>query len=104
MDGSYVVLATNQISCDRDRRHTTLKNQKELPSRQRATIEDVLPENTRPSDARLRHFKSISCGFSFFVAGVNDGSLSTILPHVLRSYDIGTKLVSAVFACYIYVT
>jgi hypothetical protein len=38
--------------------------------------------------------KILSAGLSFFVAGVNDGSLGSILPYVIRSYDINTDMVA----------
>jgi fucose permease len=38
----------------------------------------------------------ISCGVSFFVAGVNDGSLGALLPYVIRSYGLTTAIASSV--------
>jgi hypothetical protein len=29
-----------------------------------------------------------------FVAGVNDGSLGSLIPYVIRTYDIGTNMVA----------
>jgi hypothetical protein len=40
--------------------------------------------------------KVLSAGFSFFVAGVNDGSIGALLPYVLREYDVSTAVVTAV--------
>ena len=40
--------------------------------------------------------KYISAGFSFFVAGVNDGSLGVLIPHVINYYGISTAIVSSV--------
>ncbi|KXX79335.1 Bypass of stop codon protein 6 [Madurella mycetomatis] len=42
--------------------------------------------------------KLISSGFSFFVAGVNDGSLGALIPYVIRSYGITTAVVSVLYA------
>ncbi|PWY73052.1 MFS transporter, partial [Aspergillus heteromorphus CBS 117.55] len=42
--------------------------------------------------------KLIASGFSFFVAGVNDGSLGSLLPYVLQTYGISTNLVVVVYA------
>ena len=42
-------------------------------------------------------FQLISCGVSFFVAGVNDGSLGALLPYIIRSYGLTTAIASSVF-------
>ncbi|KID84527.1 Major facilitator superfamily domain, general substrate transporter [Metarhizium guizhouense ARSEF 977] len=39
----------------------------------------------------------ISVGFSFFVAGVNDGSTGALLPYVIREHGISTAIVSSVY-------
>ncbi|KAK4151845.1 bypass of stop codon protein 6 [Chaetomidium leptoderma] len=54
------------------------------------------PLNNKNNNNTL--FKLISTGFSFFVAGVNDGSLGALIPYVIRSYGITTALVSALYA------
>lgn len=41
--------------------------------------------------------KVISAGFSFFVAGVNDGSIGALLPYIIREYKINTAIVSVVY-------
>lgn len=41
-------------------------------------------------------FQLMSCGVSFFVAGVNDGSLGALLPYVIRSYGLTTAIASSV--------
>jgi fucose permease len=41
-------------------------------------------------------FQLISCGVSFFVAGVNDGSLGALLPYIIRSYGLTTAIASSV--------
>ncbi|KAK0717604.1 major facilitator superfamily domain-containing protein [Lasiosphaeria miniovina] len=43
-------------------------------------------------------FKLASAGFSFFVAGVNDGSLGALIPYVIRDYGITTAIVSTLYA------
>lgn len=45
---------------------------------------------------RAMYLKVISAGFSFFVAGVNDGSIGALIPYVIREYDISTAIVSSV--------
>ena len=47
---------------------------------------------------RKNLFKLFTAAFSFFVAGVNDGSLGALIPHVIRDYKITTAVVSAVYA------
>lgn len=39
--------------------------------------------------------KLLSAGFSFFVAGVNDGSIGALLPYIIREYQISNAIVSA---------
>ncbi|KAL3469202.1 major facilitator superfamily domain-containing protein [Aspergillus californicus] len=41
--------------------------------------------------------KLISAGFSFFVAGVNDGSLGALIPYIRQEYTIDTNMVSIVY-------
>ena len=43
-----------------------------------------------------RLFQLISCGVSFFVAGVSDGSLGALLPYIIRSYGLTTAIASSV--------
>jgi fucose permease len=33
--------------------------------------------------------KLVSAGFSFFLAGINDGSLGTLIPYFRQTYNIG---------------
>jgi hypothetical protein len=42
--------------------------------------------------------KLLSAGFSFFVAGANDGSIGALIPYMLVSYDIRTSLISVLYA------
>lgn len=43
------------------------------------------------------YLKLISVGFSFFVAGVGDGSIGALLPYVINEYNINTAIVSSVY-------
>ncbi|KAL7911477.1 MFS general substrate transporter [Trichoderma velutinum] len=43
------------------------------------------------------YLKLVSAGFSFFVAGVNDGSIGTLTPYVIRQYNINTAIVSSIY-------
>ena len=42
----------------------------------------------------LLYLKMFSAGYSFFTAGVNDGSLGPIIPYMLREYNISTGTLS----------
>lgn len=58
-------------------------------------ISSVQTTNRTGRDWKLL-FQLISCGVSFFVAGVNDGSLGALLPYVIRSYGLTTAIASSV--------
>ncbi|PYH68058.1 putative MFS transporter [Aspergillus vadensis CBS 113365] len=49
------------------------------------------------TEAKVPYLKLIASGFSFFVAGVNDGSLGSLLPYVLETYRVSTGLVIVVY-------
>ena len=62
------------------------------PSAEEPTIQqESAAEEPRP---KWQYPKIISAGFSFFVAGVNDGSFGALLPYVIRSYSIDTNMVA----------
>ncbi|KAF7562845.1 hypothetical protein G7046_g1263 [Stylonectria norvegica] len=46
---------------------------------------------------RATYLKLLSAGFSFFVAGVNDGSIGALVPYIIRDYGITTAIVSSVY-------
>jgi hypothetical protein len=50
-------------------------------------------DRIQSSQTKLR---MISCGVSFFVAGVNDGSLGALLPYVIRTHGLTTAIASSV--------
>lgn len=62
------------------------------------TIPSEVPENeiqdSRPPEVKWMYPKILSAGVSFFVAGVNDGSLGSLIPYVIRTYSIGTNMVA----------
>jgi hypothetical protein len=66
--------------------------------RHRAGGEDQTSTQTSPKTVRdwKLLFQLISCGVSFFVAGVNDGSLGALLPYIIRSYGQTTAIASSV--------
>ncbi|OOQ82673.1 putative MFS transporter [Penicillium brasilianum] len=55
------------------------------------------PEAEEPRQQKWQYPKIISAGFSFFVAGVNDGSLGSLIPYVIRSYSIDTNMVAILY-------
>ncbi|KAJ5789947.1 uncharacterized protein N7518_006958 [Penicillium psychrosexuale] len=68
----------------------------------RASTEAIPAENetfqdSRSPESKWMYAKILSAGLSFFVAGVNDGSLGSIIPYVIRTYDIGTNMVAILY-------
>lgn len=79
----------------------------ELQARRRDTrgvVHDGLQsqDNDLPAVAPEQHrrvaFKLLAAGFSFFVAGANDGSVGALIPYILRNYHVGTGLIAALCA------
>ncbi|RAH67913.1 putative MFS transporter [Aspergillus aculeatinus CBS 121060] len=66
----------------------------DLSQEQPASVE---PPEPSIADKRWLYAKILSAGFSFFVAGVNDGSLGSLVPYVIRSYHVSTNLVVVVY-------
>jgi hypothetical protein len=61
--------------------------------------ENTVPPNIVSNSQDLttiprRNLKLLSAGFSFFVAGVNDGSMGPLLPYMLKDYNIGTSFIA----------
>ena len=69
-----------------------------IDHRHRTSEEDISPTETASKTGRdwKLLFQLASCGASFFVAGVNDGSLGALLPYVIRSYGLTAAIVSSV--------
>ncbi|KAG9497491.1 hypothetical protein J7337_010352 [Fusarium musae] len=66
------------------------------PSPTRDVLQDnEPPRSSKPSTSQL--LKIFSAGFSFFVAGVNDGSIGALVPHIIRDYNVTTAIVSSVY-------
>ncbi|KAJ6181089.1 hypothetical protein N7519_011550 [Penicillium mononematosum] len=59
--------------------------------------ENDTTQDSRPPDPKWMYAKILSAGLSFFVAGVNDGSLGSLIPYVIRTYDIGTNMVAVLY-------
>ncbi|KAH8667624.1 major facilitator superfamily domain-containing protein [Tricladium varicosporioides] len=55
---------------------------------------NVCVESAPPS---LLTLKLLSSGSSFFVAGINDGSLGALLPYMLSTYHISTSMISLIY-------
>ncbi|KAL5361199.1 major facilitator superfamily domain-containing protein [Aspergillus floccosus] len=58
------------------------------------SIQVEAPEVERPPRVLL---KLIGAGFAFFVAGINDGSLGSLIPYIRQSYHINTNMVAIVY-------
>lgn len=52
----------------------------------------AVDEGTRLT--RQTFLKVIAASISFFFAGNNDGSLGTLIPYILRTYNVGTEYVA----------
>lgn len=62
------------------------------------SIQQLDVENSHIEDTvSLRYSKLFSAGFSFFVAGTNDGSLGALLPYILSTYHIGTSFIAILY-------
>ncbi|EKV06106.1 MFS transporter, putative [Penicillium digitatum PHI26] len=59
--------------------------------------EHDVAQDSRPEETKWMHAKLFSAGLSFFVAGVNDGSLGSIIPYVIYTYDVGTNMVAVLY-------
>jgi hypothetical protein len=59
-------------------------------------METLEVDPTESPVPRLLLLKLISSGFSFFVAGINDGSLGALIPYIRDEYDIDTNMASIV--------
>ena len=55
------------------------------------------PVDVQPPIDKATLLRLIAAGYSFFCAGVNDGSLGPLIPYLLRSYGISTNFVSIVY-------
>ncbi|OMP88699.1 Bypass of stop codon protein 6 [Diplodia seriata] len=63
-----------------------------------ANIAQPAEAEWEPTTPKATYIKVVSAAFSFFVAGVNDGSLGALIPYLIRSYDINTAMISIVYA------
>jgi hypothetical protein len=57
--------------------------------------EHINEDNNSNGPDRRTLLKVASASFSFFCAGVNDGSTGAIIPYVIREYEVNTALVSS---------
>ncbi|KAI0123000.1 major facilitator superfamily domain-containing protein [Xylariales sp. AK1849] len=56
------------------------------------------PEDAVEREAASPIFKLIIAGYSFFCAGVNDGTLGPLIPYILSTFRIGTGEVAIIYA------
>lgn len=64
----------------------------ESTSEEPAALPEPIPDTS--NQPKWLYMKIISAGVSFFVAGINDGSLGSLIPYVIRTYGIGTNMVA----------
>ncbi|KAF2871395.1 major facilitator superfamily domain-containing protein [Massariosphaeria phaeospora] len=57
---------------------------------------DAVDETTALSRDSI--LKIVAAGFSFFFAGMNDGSLGALVPYILRTYHVRTEHVALIYA------
>ena len=57
-----------------------------------------VPANDNASLDSKTLLKLLSCGFSFFYAGCNDGALGTLIPFLLTSYNINTSFIAIIYS------
>lgn len=55
---------------------------------------EALQSDPAEPTVRLLRVKLISSGFSFFIAGINDGSLGALIPYIRIEYGIDINMVS----------
>ena len=76
------------------------REQTEIHSMERiqihSTAQTQIPsQETPPKPVVLRrNMKLLSAGFSFFVAGTNDGSIGALLPYIIQYYNVNTSLIA----------
>ncbi|KAM0405666.1 hypothetical protein HYE67_009997 [Fusarium culmorum] len=61
------------------------------------SLDNNPPQSASNKPNTVELLKIFSAGFSFFVAGVNDGSIGALVPHIIRDYDVTTAIVSSVY-------
>ncbi|OQE07714.1 hypothetical protein PENVUL_c012G07633 [Penicillium vulpinum] len=81
---------------------STLTQTETIVLQTRASTEAIPAENETSQDSgppqpKWMYAKILSAGLSFFVAGVNDGSLGSLIPYVLRTYNIDTDMVAVLY-------
>ncbi|TFA99680.1 Bypass of stop codon protein 6 [Trichoderma ghanense] len=78
---------------------TTIETAIDLADLPQACRQDAAPSSeaeNRSLDKSV-YLKLISAGFSFFVAGVNDGAIGALIPYFIREYNVSTAIVSSVY-------
>ncbi|TQS33526.1 hypothetical protein Golomagni_06126, partial [Golovinomyces magnicellulatus] len=92
-------MATQTATCSDTVELTNLATNKSThPSTPEADPNPEPEPATAPGTlSRATYLKLISAGFSFFVAGVNDGSIGALLPYVIREYHVSKAIVSSVY-------
>lgn len=73
----------------------------ELRSRRQEDSTQISPHISPHSELEeappLPILRLLSCAFSFFVAGTNDGSIGALIPYMLSSYKIGTSFIAILY-------
>lgn len=57
-------------------------------------VSEFLQVQEPDTPRKAPYSKILSASTSFFVAGINDGSLGSLIPYVMETYGISTNMVS----------
>ena len=78
--------------------HPTDKDTNSIHSARNTLPQNVVAVEAPTALTRQVIWKLLSAGFSFFCAGMNDGSLGPLIPYILRTYHMGTTSVAIMYA------
>lgn len=74
-----------------------LQSVKKVPTKSPSTSSEQQQEPTGPPKVGADvYFKIVATGLSFFVSGINDGSVGALMPYFIREYNLNIAVVSTV--------
>lgn len=74
-----------------------LVDQRPVDVKSQAPVAEATPDEGRGVISRANVLRLMSAGFSFFVAGTNDGSIGALIPYIIRQHDINTATASTMY-------
>ncbi|OGM49602.1 hypothetical protein ABOM_001619 [Aspergillus bombycis] len=87
---------TRDLHMEIKSQNETMELQERSPP-QETPNEHISTQSSKPEEVKWRYAKVLSAGLSFFVAGINDGSLGSIIPYIIRTYGIGTNMIAVLY-------